>query len=71
MEVTGKRKSIFLPWFSSYVIILIVPIIVSIFIYDFSGKIIEEEIARANSSSIKQLQEIMDLYLNGIEKIGT
>lgn len=66
----GKRRSIFLPWLYSYVIILIVPVIISFFVYIMYGKIIEEEVTRTNSSSIKQLQEVMDGYLRSIEKVS-
>lgn len=70
VDTENKRKSVFLPWFSSYVATLIVPILVSSFIYAMSGKIIKDETIRANSSFMKQLQEVMDGYLRSVEKIS-
>ena len=65
-----KHKGIFLSWLSSYLLILLIPLTISIFAYTQSIYIIETEINRANSASLKQVQQIIDSRLKDIEKLS-
>jgi AraC-like DNA-binding protein len=69
-KISRKWSHIFLLWLLSYICILIVPITISVLLYMASDKVIEEEISKANATSMRQLQQIIDDKLTDIRKIS-
>jgi len=55
-----KRNSILLSWLISYVLILLIPVIISGYVYSESIRIIEREINNSNTVMLKQIQENID-----------
>jgi two-component system, response regulator YesN len=65
-----KNKNIFLSWLTSYILILLVPLIIITFAYREAMDVIESEINKAHSASLKQLQQVIDGRLRDIEKLS-
>jgi hypothetical protein len=65
-----KKRSVFLSWLVSYLIILIVPVLFSITVYNESEKIIHNEINRANAAILKQVQQSIDSRMSSIESMA-
>lgn len=63
------KKSITFKWLLSYSIILIIPVLISAFIYAQTGKIVEFEIKRANNAMLKQVKYIVDSGLDHTGKL--
>lgn len=64
-----NRRSIFISWLASYVLILLIPIIVSVFIYFRSEQAIRTEIDNANMALLKQVQQDMDTKMTDVERM--
>ena len=74
MHIKGKwrsGKSVFLSWLASYFVILFVPVLLSIVVYNESEKIIHNEINRANAAILKQVQQSIDGQMSNIEHMAT
>lgn len=69
-RITVGNKSIFISWVVAYVSILIIPILISSFVYYKSGKSLEREIIRANESLLNQIQYVMDSNLRELNRLG-
>lgn len=65
-----KERSVFFSWLISYFIILFVPILISITIYNESEKIIHNEINRANAAILRQVQQSIDSGMADVERIA-
>ena len=70
LKLLLKKHSLYRQWLVSYLLILMFPIIlISIFYIEITG-IVENEISRANSSTLKQLQQTMDTKMEEIKKFS-
>ncbi len=59
-----------LTWLLSYLAVLLLPLIISIFVYVVAGRMLGDEIREANSSMLKQVQEMMDNYFQAMERLN-
>lgn len=64
------RHRVLVKWLISYISILLVPVLISFFMYMESESILEIEINRANNVLLKQVQEITDGHLQEIERLS-
>lgn len=65
---TGKnRQNIFLRFLASYLILLIIPIIVGVYVYQGVYQIINDDIKNANLSILKQSRDIIDARLAEVD----
>jgi two-component system, response regulator YesN len=65
-----RPKSVFFSWLLSYISILAITIIISMFAYGKSINIIQDESSRAYMASLKQLQQAVDTRLSTIHKLS-
>lgn len=65
-----KRKSIMFTWTLSYIVILLLPIIVSVIMYAKVDIIVKAEINRANDFYLSQVQQYMDSVADDIKMIS-
>lgn len=65
----NKRHSVIFTWLISYVLILLIPVVISTIIYVRAASIVETEINRANESILMQIQQEVDSKLRDIRKI--
>lgn len=65
-----NRHSIVLTWFLSYAAVLLLPIIMSIFVYIQSQKTLENEIHQANNALLKQIEESMEHQLKNMQRLN-
>jgi len=70
-KLLKNRKTIFISWIASYALFMIVPILIGIFIYNQSVKVITDEVNHVHYASLNQLKMIMDTKQREIENIGT
>lgn len=68
-ETRVRRKSVLYSWLLSYVSILLVPIIASIFLHEYSRQIIEQEIREKNTATLRHVRRTMDDYTGLIERL--
>ncbi len=66
-----KKQSLFLSWLLSYISILLVPIIISGVIYQYSQNIVRGEVNRSNFAMLSQLKETVDSRMEEIKRIAT
>ena len=64
------RGSVFFSWLFSYISVLMIPIIISGFVYIEAASIVEKEINRADGALLKQLQQAIDTQMADIQKIS-
>ncbi|TBL74008.1 helix-turn-helix domain-containing protein [Paenibacillus thalictri] len=65
-----KRRSIVLKWFFSYMAVLLLPIAISVIVYNESNQALTSEIHQANSSLLKQVREVMDNQFRTMERLN-
>jgi AraC-like DNA-binding protein len=65
-----KPQSVFFSWLLSYALIMIITLIISVFAYWESGKVIRYETDRASGASLKQLQQVLDGRLSDIQRMS-
>lgn len=65
-----KKNRTFLTWMASYVLILVIPILIGLFAYFQSIKIIYEEVNKVHDSSLRQFKLSMDGRLTEIDRIS-
>jgi YesN/AraC family two-component response regulator len=68
--VLHRRRSVVLTWLISYLTILLLPLIVSVFVYFVSSRTLESEIHQANRSLLSQVQEVMDNHFEAMERLN-
>ncbi len=56
-------------WMSSYILILLVPLIIIAFCYFEAVNVIESEISKAHSASLQQIQQSIDNRLKSVEEL--
>lgn len=72
MKKTGHgKRSILISWIISYMAILLIPIVASLFVYIGTGSVIEQEINRANTAILKQVVQVIDNSLWEIQRFST
>lgn len=64
-------RSVVIAWLISYLAILMVPIMVSSFIYESSKNILRSEIHRANDALLNETKELIDNELNSVKRLAT
>lgn len=69
-ERTTYNRSILITWLISYLSILLLPIIISGFVYIESTKIVEREINNNNVIMLKQIQKLIDKKIADINRLG-
>lgn len=65
-----KRKSIIINWFISYISILLVPVLISVFVYMKSNEALGDEINRANDAMLKQVQLLIDNHIADLIRLN-
>lgn len=65
-----KKGNIFVSWLLSYILILLLPIIISSFIYTKSVNIVTNEINLTNKALLKQVQQTLDNQFQNVMKFG-
>ncbi|MBW4081225.1 helix-turn-helix domain-containing protein [Paenibacillus sp. S150] len=66
-----RRRSVILTWLFSYLVILTVPILISIFVYYQSQETLKSEIHRANNVLLKEVRETVDNQIQNAERLTT
>jgi AraC-like DNA-binding protein len=66
-----RRQSVALTWLLSYLAILMVPIMVSLFVYHRSNDTLKSEIHRANDALLKEMKELIDNQLGNVQVLTT
>ncbi|WP_284638168.1 helix-turn-helix domain-containing protein [Paenibacillus silviterrae] len=69
-RIRFKTHSIVFNWLISYISVLLVPIVVSAFIYTATWHVVESEVNRANESLLRQMEQAIDGNLSGIERLS-
>lgn len=69
LSAISRRKSILVSWLLSYVMILLLPLVVSSFAYVESVRIIGNELNKGHMSSLEQIQQVIERRLTDIEKL--
>lgn len=62
--------SVFFSWLFSYISVLMVPIVISGFVYLEAANIVEKEINRTNMAMLRQVQQTIDSKMMDIQKIS-
>ena len=72
IQKTGEKRSrIFISWIVSYAVILLMPIIIGIYVYDRSIDAINIEVSRAHTATLKQFRTIMDGRFDELTMLGS
>lgn len=66
-----KNRSVAISWLLSYISVLLVPVVISGFLYIESINILYKEVTRANQSLLSEIQQIVDSTLRDMERIST
>ncbi|OXM85747.1 helix-turn-helix domain-containing protein [Paenibacillus rigui] len=69
-RIRFNTHSIVFNWLISYISVLLVPIVVSAFIYTATWHVVESEVNRANESLLRQMEQAIDGNLSGIERLS-
>lgn len=64
-----RSNSILYTWLRSYALVLFIPIVMLVIIYVQTQQVIEEEMNRANSSLLRQLQEEVDAQIEHVQRM--
>ena len=63
------KKSVFSRWFFSYCLVLLLPFVLSLCIYSYSGDIIKNKYISNNRVLQEQLSELMEQNINSVESL--
>lgn len=69
LKKTGNKKSIYMSWIRSYLLVLLIPIIIGSIIYIQATDIIESEINKSNEAMLRQVQLTIDAHVKDLERI--
>ena len=69
-NVLKRKRSVVFVWLLSYAIILLVPILFSVFIYTQASRLLENEINQSNNFLLKRVQQYMDSLLVDVESLS-
>lgn len=64
------KHSIVFSWLVSYFSILFIPVVISGIIYINTANVIENEINRANNILLQQVQQVIDMRIRELDKLG-
>lgn len=64
-------RSIILSWLFSYLVILLVPVLISFFVYTRSQNILKSEIHRANDVLLKEVRGTIDNHIQNADRLTT
>lgn len=71
LERLGRlQKSVVFSWLISYLSILLIPLLLSGFVYSQSVRIIQSQVSGINEAMIRQLQQSVDVQAQNLEKIS-
>lgn len=70
-KIFKRQPSVTFSWLLSYVSVLLVPIIISGYIYSETDKTVEKLINKSNTFALQRIQEQMDGTLLDVERIST
>ncbi|MFE5321394.1 AraC family transcriptional regulator [Paenibacillus sp. NPDC056579] len=65
-----RRRSVVLTWLLSYLAVLLLPVVISIIVYNSSSHTLESEIHQANDAQLKQIREMMDNQFQSMERLS-
>lgn len=65
-----RMRSILVSWTISYLVILLIPILISILIFFQSRHILESEVNRSNMALLNQVEQVIDGQINDVRRIG-
>ncbi|MZQ81408.1 helix-turn-helix domain-containing protein [Paenibacillus sp. 5J-6] len=69
-RIRFNKRSVIVTWLTSYISVLLVPIIISGILYAASWHVVESEVNRANTNALKQMELAIDNSLGGIERLS-
>jgi len=69
-RIRFNKRSVMVTWLTSYISVLLVPIIISGILYAASWHVVESEVNRANNNALKQMEMAIDNSLGGIERLS-
>ncbi|BFT72897.1 helix-turn-helix domain-containing protein [Paenibacillus sp. P36] len=69
-RIRFNKRSVIVTWLTSYISVLLVPIIISGILYAASWHVVESEVNRANNNALKQMELAIDNSLGGIERLS-
>ena len=69
MRLRFRKNSIAFTWLISYLIILLIPLLVNILIFNRTQTLLSEEINRANSGVLQEIRRSMDSLLLDVETL--
>ncbi|MDD9267148.1 helix-turn-helix domain-containing protein [Paenibacillus sp. GCM10023248] len=69
-RIRFHKRSVMVTWLTSYISVLLVPIIISGILYAASWHVVESEVNRANTNALKQMEMAIDNSLGGIERLS-
>ncbi|WP_052486991.1 PDC sensor domain-containing protein [Gordoniibacillus kamchatkensis] len=65
-----RRRSVVLTWLISYLAILLLPLVISFYVFTVSSRTLKSEIHQANSSLLSQVREGMDNYFQAMQRLN-
>lgn len=65
-----SNHSVVISWMISYFILLLIPFLLSLFVYTQSARIIENELSQGHMSALEQTKLMLDQRLKDIEKLS-
>jgi two-component system response regulator YesN len=69
-EIIKRRRSVVLTWLISYLTMLLLPLIISIFVYAISSQTLKSEIHQANDALLSQVREVMDDHFLSMQRLN-
>jgi len=69
-KLFGKKRSVVYSWSISYLLIILIPLIATAYVYDVARNIIEEEVNNANALMIEKMRDEIDGVLENIQKFS-
>ncbi|WP_223869317.1 helix-turn-helix domain-containing protein [Paenibacillus sabuli] len=66
-----RNQSVTLKWSISYLIVLIIPIVFALYLYQDSEKIVREQMNESSAMILKEMKDTFDSQLNEMEKLAT
>ncbi|TXK84286.1 helix-turn-helix domain-containing protein [Paenibacillus sp. N3.4] len=69
-RIRFNKRSVIVTWLTSYISVLLVPIMISGILYVAAWHVVESEVNRANNSALEQMEQAIDNSLGGIERLS-
>ncbi|MDP4182594.1 MAG: AraC family transcriptional regulator [Bacillota bacterium] len=69
-KISTIKKSIIFSWLLYYALILIVPVLISVFTYLKTANVVQNEINSSNMLFLKRIQQQMDILLNDARRLS-